>query len=74
MVVETAGPYGAASTELREAVRAAIAEAAAAHNCDPVQVVAVWAVKSLPVDIRHNAKIDRAEVARDMERILAGSL
>jgi len=35
-------------------------------------VAAVWVADRLPVDIRHNAKIDRTALAATMERVLAG--
>lgn len=51
-----------ASPELAAAVRAAVA---------PQVVAAVWCAP-LPVDIRHNAKIDRTALAATMERRLSG--
>jgi acyl-coenzyme A synthetase/AMP-(fatty) acid ligase/pimeloyl-ACP methyl ester carboxylesterase len=51
-----------ASPELSAAVRAAVA---------PQVVAAVWC-GPLPVDIRHNAKIDRTALAATMERRLSG--
>jgi olefin beta-lactone synthetase len=51
-----------ASPELAAAVRAAVA---------PQVVAAVWC-GPLPVDIRHNAKIDRTALAVTMERRLSG--
>ncbi len=66
LVVEThAGVDGAAPAQLRDEIRSAVGADTA--------VAAVWTVKHLPVDIRHNAKIDRAAVAAQMEKILAGS-
>jgi len=53
----------AAEPALADAVRAAAA----------VDVAAVLATGQLPVDIRHNSKIDRSAVARDAARVLAGS-
>jgi olefin beta-lactone synthetase len=47
---------------VREAVDAAVG----------ADVAAVIAVPALPVDVRHESKIDRAEVARQAERLLAG--
>ncbi len=38
----------------------------------PQRVAAVWCVASLPVDIRHNSKIDRTAVAVDMSNCLSG--
>jgi acyl-CoA synthetase (AMP-forming)/AMP-acid ligase II len=65
LVVETdAGDEGAASPELAAAARHAVA---------PQPVAAVWTVVDLPVDIRHNSKIDRAAVAARMERLLSGA-
>jgi acyl-coenzyme A synthetase/AMP-(fatty) acid ligase len=51
-----------ASPALAAAVRAAVA---------PQLVAAVWC-GPLPVDIRHNAKIDRTALAATMERRLSG--
>ncbi len=67
VVVETTGDRtdGHAPIALSEAVRAA---------CAPQLVAAVWTVKALPVDIRHNAKIDRTALGRTMERTLSGGL
>jgi acyl-coenzyme A synthetase/AMP-(fatty) acid ligase len=75
VVLETsaAPSEGTAPKDLREAVRTAIDRATAGHPGGVVPVAAVWTVKHLPVDIRHNAKIDRAAVAAQMERILAGA-
>lgn len=65
IVLETTGERtdGPAPAPLAAAVRAAAA---------PQQIAAVWTVKALPVDIRHNAKIDRTALARTMERNLSG--
>ena len=54
---------GHAPAALAAAVRAA---------CAPQLVAAVWTTKALPVDIRHNAKIDRTALGRTMERVLSG--
>lgn len=54
---------GLADIGLTEAVRAAVW---------PQPVAAVCTRSSLPVDIRHNAKIDRGAVAAWAERLLAG--
>jgi len=54
---------GVASTGLTKLVRDAVSMAPAA----------VLVIKSLPVDIRHNSKIDRVRVAAWAERVLAGS-
>jgi olefin beta-lactone synthetase len=64
---------GAAPLEVRDAVRAAIASATESYPDGPVSVAAVWNVANLPVDIRHNAKIDRAAVAAQMEQVLSGA-
>jgi olefin beta-lactone synthetase len=66
IVVETQdGADGAAPADLRDAIRAAVG--------NDIAVAAVWTTKHLPVDIRHNAKIDRSAVAAQMEKVLAGS-
>jgi acyl-CoA synthetase (AMP-forming)/AMP-acid ligase II/pimeloyl-ACP methyl ester carboxylesterase len=65
LVVETdAGDEGAASAVLAAAAREAV---------EPQPIAAVWTVADLPVDIRHNSKIDRASVAARMERVLSGA-
>ena len=65
VVVETAnGIEGEASPELTAKVRLAVA---------PQKVAAVWVVKELPVDIRHNAKIDRTALANKMSILLSGA-
>jgi len=66
VVVEHAGHDGLASAELATAVRGAV-EAAIAHP-----VAAVLQVSALPVDIRHNTKIDRTLVARWADQVLGG--
>ncbi|HEY6747963.1 MAG TPA: alpha/beta fold hydrolase [Mycobacteriales bacterium] len=60
-----AGPRGLATAgpELADAVRTAAG----------VQLAAVLTTRRLPVDIRHNSKIDRSAVARDAAELLAGS-
>jgi acyl-coenzyme A synthetase/AMP-(fatty) acid ligase len=64
IVVEDGTSHGGpASPELATAVRAA---------CAPQAVAAVWLARSLPVDIRHNAKIDRTALGAAMERCLSG--
>lgn len=35
-------------------------------------VVAIWETKKLPVDIRHNSKIDRTALAQKMQKVLSG--
>ena len=52
-----------ADTHLADAVRAAVG----------VDVAAVLAAGRLPVDIRHQSKVDRSEVARRAARVLAGA-
>ena len=37
-----------------------------------LDVVAVWETKKLPVDIRHNSKIDRTALAQRMQKVLSG--
>ena len=37
-----------------------------------VDVVAIWVTKKLPVDIRHNSKIDRTALAQKMQKVLSG--
>jgi acyl-coenzyme A synthetase/AMP-(fatty) acid ligase/pimeloyl-ACP methyl ester carboxylesterase len=56
-------PQGVASIELSDAVRV---EAS-------VEFVAVLVVDQLPVDIRHNSKIDRARVAEWAAQVLTGA-
>jgi acyl-coenzyme A synthetase/AMP-(fatty) acid ligase/pimeloyl-ACP methyl ester carboxylesterase len=64
MVCEVNGfQEGLAPKELVEQVRLLVA---------PQHIAAVWCTKSLPVDIRHNSKIDRAAVAKNMTRVLSG--
>lgn len=55
---------GLAPSALTERVRAAAGPG--------VEVAAVLAVRELPVDIRHNSKIDRLRVGRWAARVLAG--
>jgi olefin beta-lactone synthetase len=62
VVIEGASD-GLADDELASLVRAAVPS----H-----EVAAVCVIATLPVDIRHNAKIDRAEVAEWADRLLAG--
>lgn len=54
---------GPASEEITRLVRAA---------ATPTPVAAVWVTRELPVDIRHNAKIDRSALACEMSRMLEG--
>jgi acyl-CoA synthetase (AMP-forming)/AMP-acid ligase II len=37
-----------------------------------VDVVAVWETKKLPVDVRHNSKIDRTALGQRMQKVLSG--
>jgi acyl-CoA synthetase (AMP-forming)/AMP-acid ligase II len=62
IVVEGKGD-GPADAELSSAVRAAVA---------PQLIAAVYTTKQLPVDIRHNSKIDRTALGLTMARILSG--
>ncbi|MCP2046727.1 UNVERIFIED_ORG: acyl-coenzyme A synthetase/AMP-(fatty) acid ligase/pimeloyl-ACP methyl ester carboxylesterase [Paenarthrobacter nicotinovorans] len=67
-VVETVPPVrtaGPATPQLAGHVRRAALDAG-------VQVSAVLAVPAQPTDVRHNAKIDRARLARWAARVLAG--
>jgi acyl-coenzyme A synthetase/AMP-(fatty) acid ligase len=64
VVVEAPGcPPGPADLDLTAAVR----------QRSGLAVAAVLVVPDLPVDIRHNSKIDRAAVARHAERVLSGA-
>jgi acyl-CoA synthetase (AMP-forming)/AMP-acid ligase II len=54
---------GPADAELSSAVRTAVA---------PQLVAAVYTAKKLPVDIRHNSKIDRTALGLSMAQILSG--
>jgi acyl-coenzyme A synthetase/AMP-(fatty) acid ligase len=65
IVIETIDSSdGPANAELSHAVRAALA---------PLTISSVWTTKKLPVDIRHNSKIDRTAVSKQMSQILAGA-
>jgi len=65
IVVETINSNeGPAEAELTRAVRTAL---------DPLTIASVWATKKLPVDIRHNSKIDRTAVSKQMSQILSGT-
>ena len=65
IVVETTDRMdGPAHEELVSAVRAAVW---------PQAIAAVWCTKKLPVDIRHNSKIDRTAVGAYMSNVLAGN-
>ena len=59
---------GLALPELRDAVRAAVAEGLPGAP----QIVAVLVTRSLPVDIRHNSKIDRLAVSEWATKVLNG--
>jgi acyl-coenzyme A synthetase/AMP-(fatty) acid ligase len=63
VVEDVSSRGGPASPSLTAAVRAA---------CAPQRVAAVWAVRALPVDMRHNAKIDRTALAAQMSGVLSG--
>ena len=62
LVIESSSGSGLASSGVAGAVRAAVDR----------PVAAVLTIAAMPVDIRHNAKIDRAEVATWASRVLAG--
>jgi len=62
VVLETDSKAGLAATQLAAAVRNAVV----------APVAAVLTIEEMPVDIRHNAKIDRALVAAWAEQVLAG--
>lgn len=55
---------GPADAELASAVRSVVS---------PQHVAAVYTTKQLPVDIRHNSKIDRTALGLSMARILSGT-
>ena len=59
---------GLAPAPLRDAVRAAAADVSGAVP----GIAAVLEVKTLPVDIRHNSKIDRVAVGHWAQRVLDG--
>jgi len=63
VIVVEGDSAGQAPPELKAAVRAAVS---------PQAVAAVW-TSAIPVDIRHNAKIDRTALAATMARRLAGA-
>ncbi len=63
VVVETDGRPGLAPSRLDAAVRDALA---------PRLVAAVLTVPKLPVDRRHNSKVDRTRLGRFAEQLLAG--
>lgn len=64
VVESTNNNDGPADAELTHAVRVALA---------PITIASVWATKKLPVDIRHNSKIDRTAVSKQMSQILSGT-
>jgi acyl-coenzyme A synthetase/AMP-(fatty) acid ligase/pimeloyl-ACP methyl ester carboxylesterase len=70
VVVERAGVRraGLAPAGLRDAVRAAAADTSGAVP----GIAAVLEVRTLPVDIRHNSKIDRVAVGQWAQRVLDG--
>ena len=63
VVVEADGKAGLAASALDRAVRDALA---------PQPIAAVLTVPKLPVDRRHNSKIDRTRLGRFAEKVLAG--
>jgi len=52
-----------APAQLATQVREALAD---------IDVVAIWETKKLPVDIRHNSKIDRTALGQRMQKVLSG--
>jgi acyl-coenzyme A synthetase/AMP-(fatty) acid ligase/pimeloyl-ACP methyl ester carboxylesterase len=62
---------GPAPTDLVIRIRSAVREVLAPLDGAP-DVVAVLEVPRLPVDRRHNSKVDRSRLARWAERVLAG--
>jgi acyl-coenzyme A synthetase/AMP-(fatty) acid ligase len=64
------GPAGRSRTALAPARLAADVRAAAAPLCP--DVAAVLVLRRLPVDIRHNSKVDRTRLARWAGRVLSG--
>ena len=72
VVVEVAGmKRGLAPAVLREAVRAAVSQLPDSAVAPP-EIAAVLTVRHLPVDIRHNSKIDRVALGRWAGRVLDG--
>ena len=63
VVVEQEGKAGLAGTDLDTTVRGALA---------PQALAAVLTVPALPVDRRHNSKIDRTRLGRWAGALLAG--
>ena len=63
VVVEADGRAGLAGSRLDAVVRGALA---------PQAIAAVLTVPKLPVDRRHNSKIDRTRLGRFAEKVLAG--
>ncbi|NIH70405.1 hypothetical protein FHX35_000056 [Auritidibacter ignavus] len=65
---EVTGPIkpGLAPTQLTATVRSAVT------TPGDVPVAAVLVVDSIPVDTRHNSKIDRSRLARWADRVLTG--
>jgi acyl-CoA synthetase (AMP-forming)/AMP-acid ligase II len=73
VVVETdAHDAGLAPAELREAVRAAACSGPGPRSGSVPGIAAVLTIGELPVDIRHNSKIDRIAVGRWAQRVLDG--
>jgi acyl-coenzyme A synthetase/AMP-(fatty) acid ligase len=64
IVIETNNSDGPADADLTHAVRTALS---------PILIASVWVTKKLPVDIRHNSKIDRTAVSKQMAQILSGT-
>jgi len=73
IVVETALTDGKRTRRVTHAPASAALSAAVRAAVAPQAVAAVWVADALPVDIRHNAKIDRTALAGSMARLLSGS-
>jgi len=55
-----------------ENVASAALTAQVRQTLGQVDVAAVWETKKLPVDIRHNSKIDRTALGQRMQKVLSG--
>jgi hypothetical protein len=58
--------------EAKEGIASAQLVAEVRESLSDVDVVAIWETKKLPVDIRHNSKIDRTALAQKMQKVLSG--
>ena len=56
----------------RDDIASAATSAQVREALPHIDVVAVWETKKLPVDIRHNSKIDRTALAEKMQKALSG--